>query len=528
MIAPGALFRMSTDLLSLVRAAGERPGAAGLLAIGADAVSGAEIARRVERLAAGLKRAGFGDGDRLAVVLERSIEEAVAVLAAAAAGGLAVPVNSKLKDDQIAHLLRDAEPWGVVTSAVRLLALRDPAAVLRDLRVFRVGDQVVPVAATPLADCDADPESMPAPSAAAAAILLYTSGSTGLAKGVVQTHGNLTRGAAIVADYLGLSRDDHILSLLPLSFDYGLNQLLSALYAGCRITAADHLAIGELAELLLTVRPTGFAGVPSLFHEIASGLETGVLTDDHGASLRYVTNTGGALRREDSTLLRARWPHTEVYAMYGLTEAFRSAFLPPTEFDRHPDSFGRAIAGVELLLVDPATGAVLDGAAEGELVHAGALVAAGYWRDAEATAARFRADPRGGGATVVYSGDLVRRDAAGRLRFVGRRDRMLKVHGHRVSPDEVAAVFVGVAGAGRAIAIGLPGAADGHRIHVAVVGDPADSQLPPQLWRRARGRLPSYMMPAGIHVLAALPHNPNGKVDEARLRATIAACIAVD
>ena len=337
----------------------------------------------------------------------------------------------------------------------------------------------------------------------------------------------------MVADYLELGRADHLLAVLPLSFDYGLNQLLTALHAGCRITAADHLGVGELAGLLERVRPTGLAGVPSLFDEIRSGLASGVLTADHGRSLRYVTNSGGALRTCDSAALRAAWPQVDIYAMFGLTEAFRSAFLPPGEFDRTPCSFGRAIRGVELLLVDLDSGDVIEGPGQGELVHAGALVAEGYWRDEAATAARFRPDPRGGGGVVVYSGDLVRRDEEGLHWFVGRIDRLLKVHGHRISPAEVESVFRGVDGAGEVAALGVAGDAAGHRIHVAVAGEPDDEGLRRRLWSRGprcggltapRGRLPSYMVPAKIHVLPSLPHNPHGKVDEGRLRATIVPC----
>lgn len=516
---------LSPDLLSLVRASaarGERP----CLQVGDESLLCGELGARVLGLAAALRAAGMQSGDRLAVLLHRSVDEAVVILATAAAGGIAVPIHGKLKDDQVRHVLADCEPFAVVTSALRALALRDPATLLAGRRCWQVDTRppVVPHAASlpaPRSDLAA---SLACPEPDAAAALLYTSGSTGLAKGIVQSHRNLALGAAVVAGYLGLSADDHVLALLPFSFDYGLNQLLSALHVGCRITAADHLGAGELATLLLRHRPTGLAGVPSLWHEVAHGLATGVLGDEHGRSLRYVTNSGGTLRPSDSRWLRERWPHVRVFAMYGLTEAFRSAFLDPAEFDRHPDSFGRPVPGVELLLVDPASGAVLEGPATGELVHAGALVALGYWQRPEATAERFRPDPRGGVATVVYSGDLVRRDADGRHWFVSRKDRLLKVAGHRVSPDEVAAAVAGLPGAGEVWVFGEDCGADGHRIVLAAAGDPSDRDLRQRLLRTCRNRLPSYMVPAAVHVLEALPHNSNGKVDENALRATIRAC----
>jgi acyl-CoA synthetase (AMP-forming)/AMP-acid ligase II len=511
----------SPDLLSLCCAAAARGGDAPLLRVGDVVRSARELAAEVAAVASGLVQAGLRGGDRVVVLLPRSVDEVVVLLAVAAAAAIAVPLHGKLKDTQVAHVLADCEPFAVVTSSVRLLGLTNPPTVLAGQRVFAL-DDVHEFAAAPLPRAAGG--VVAPPPGAAPAVLLYTSGSTGLAKGIVQDHRNLCLGAAIVADYLGLRPNDHILALLPFSFDYGLNQVLSALHAGCRVTAADHLGSGELATLLRTHRPTGLAGVPSLWHEVAAGLEQGTLRPDDGVSLRYVTNSGGALRVADATTIRRWWPAVQVFAMYGLTEAFRSAFLPPDEFDAAPESFGRALPGVELLLVDPASGAVLHGPATGELVHAGALVSLGYWRRPEVQAQRFRPDPRGTGGTVVYSGDLVRRDAAGRHYFVARTDRLLKVAGHRISPDEVAAAVAGQPGVGEVAVFGQDGGADGHRIVLCVAGDLADANLRERLLRRCRARLPSYMQPAVVYVLPALPHNQNGKVDENVLRTLVPPC----
>jgi acyl-CoA synthetase (AMP-forming)/AMP-acid ligase II len=365
-----------------------------------------------------------------------------------------------------------------------------------------------------------------APDPAAPAVILYTSGSTGLPKGIVQDHRNLALGAAIVAQYLELSHGDHVLAVLPFSFDYGLNQLLSAMASGARITAADWLGSGELAELLRSVRPTGLAGVPSLWHEVCRALQSGALQPADGASLRYLTNSGGRMPVTSVRELRRAFPRARLYSMYGLTEAFRSAYLDPARIDQVPDSFGKALPGVELLLVDP-DGAVLEGPATGELVHAGALVARGYWRDPAATAQRFRPDPRGRSGLAVWSGDLVRRDAEGLHWFVARLDRMLKVAGHRVSPDEVAHAVIGQPGVGEVAVFGQDGGAAGHRIVLCVSGAVGDGALRDRLLRRCRSVLPAYMVPAAVHVLAELPHNQNGKVDLPALERMIPPCTAV-
>lgn len=514
------------DVLSLVRAAAARGGDRPLLQVGDGSVCARELAARVEAFARSLVAAGMAPGERVVILLPRCLEEAIVLLGVAAAGGIAVPLHGRLKDPQVAHVLRDCEPFAVATSRTRTLALADVGSLLRAQRTVVLGEAIPGVAAASLPP-PPDAEALPTPAADSPAVLLYTSGSTGLAKGILQSHRNLALGAAIVAGYLGLTADDHTLALLPFSFDYGLNQLLSALHVGCRITAADHLGTGELAALLARHRPTGLGGVPSLWHEVAAGLAAGTLQPEHGRSLRYVTNSGGALPVADSSVLRRQWPHVQVFAMYGLTEAFRSAFLPPAEFDAFPTSFGRALPGVELLLVDPTTGAVLDGEATGELVHAGALVSLGYWRRPADAAVRFRQDPRPGRdphTVVVFSGDLVRRDALGRHFFVARSDRLLKVQGHRISPDEVAAEIAGMPGLGEVAVYGEAGGADGHRIVLCVTGDPDDRALRDRLLRRCRARLPSYMQPAVLHVLRELPHNQNGKVDEGALRRLCPPC----
>ncbi|MEC9046582.1 MAG: AMP-binding protein [Planctomycetota bacterium] len=472
------------------------------------ALTKAELRARVWRSVRALDEAGVGRRDRVVILLPRGIDEAVWLLAVMAAGAVAVPLHSRLRDDQVEHVLSDARPRLVVTSPGRTVGLRAAGAVL-------AGRDVLDASASPGAQ-EADPGERTAPEEAA--VILYSSGSTGQAKGVVQRHAALVAGAETVAGFLSLGAEDHLLSLLSFSFDYGLNQLLSGLYIGCRVTIAEHVGVGELRGLLREHRPTGLACVPSFWHEVARSITRGQLEGADGESLRFLTNSGGALRPADSQVLRRHWPHVDIFAMYGLTEAFRSAYLPPSEFDAAPDSFGYAVPGVELLLVCPDSGAVLRGPATGELVHVGAFVAAGYWGLPDATSRRFRPDPRGGGRRAVYSGDLVRRDQDGRHYFVARMDRMMKVHGHRVSPDEVTRALEGIEGVGEAYVVAVDGGADGDRIGLFCAGDAADERLRALLMRRLRARLPSYMQPAELRVLAELPHNANGKVDEAALR----------
>ncbi len=502
-------FGMPRTIVSLLEQAVNRYGGRPFFGGGAEAHTFSSFVSAVKSTACFLRLHGLEAGDRVAVLLPRGEREAVFVLAAMVAGGIAVPMHSKLKDDQVRHVLDDARPRLLVTNAERTVSLRDPDSVLAGQQVLASDIESAVIPSTELAECVSS----------ASAVLLYSSGSTGRAKGIEQTHGNLLRGAERVADFLSLDTSDHILALLSFSFDYGLNQLLTALLVGCRLSAADYLGVGDLSGLLEQHRPTGLAGVPSLWHEVASGIMSGALDPGCGSSLRYITNSGGSLQPADSRIIRRFWPGVAVYAMYGLTEAFRSAFLPPQEFDAHPDSFGYALDGVELLLASPVDGSILHGPATGELVHAGELVAKGYWGRCADQALRFRIDPRSGhDGIVVYSGDLVRRDDCGRHYFVSRLDRMMKVHGHRISPDEVAQAVIGMDLIGEVCVIGIDGGADGQRIVMWLAGDAGDQTLVESVRRRCRAKLPSYMLPSDVRVLTELPHNANGKIDEAALR----------
>ncbi len=502
------------ELLDRLARSGDVP----FLKVGDEAISAGAFALRVRRLAAGLRAAGMAPGDRLVLLMHRCVDEAVALLAAITAGGLAVPLHARMKSRQVLHVLQDCEPWAVVTSGQKADLLEGVEDLLGGRRVFHAGAEPNRVASVPLAPLGADAVLQP-PAPGDAALLLYTSGSTGLAKAVVQNHRNLALGAAVVADYLRLSPHDHVLGLLPLSFDYGLNQLLSAMHVGCRVTMAEFLGAGELQALFERVQPTGLAGVPTLWHEVARGLSTGALAAESGRCLRYITNSGGRLDASATRRIRESWPEVAIFSMYGLTEAFRSAFLRPERIDEDPLSFGMAVSGVELFLVDPVTHALIEGAGEGELVHAGAFVADGYWRRPDETARRFGADPRPGRqGRVVFTGDLVRRDDRGLLYFVARLDGMLKVSGHRISPDEIAAAVADLEGVVEATVFGGAEGERGHRIVLAIANDRGEGDLEAAVMRQCRSRLPAYMVPHRVLVMPRLPRTPNGKIDVPDLR----------
>jgi acyl-CoA ligase (AMP-forming) (exosortase A-associated) len=350
------------------------------------------------------------------------------------------------------------------------------------------------------------------------AAILYTSGSTGRPKGVVLSHRNLVAGAKSVASYLQNSAQDVLLAALPLSFDAGFSQLTTAFHAGARVVLLNYLLPRDLLKTMDREGVTGLTAVPPLYIQLAQlDWPEGVRS-----TLRYFANTGGRLPHETLQALRARVPRAKPFLMYGLTEAFRSTYLPPEEVDRRPDSIGQAIPNAEILVLRE-DGSPCAPDEPGELVHRGALVGLGYWNDAAKTAERYR--PLGAGTPgrqtglmlpeiAVFSGDTVRQDAEGFLYFVGRRDEMIKTSCYRVSPTEVEEVLYATQMVGECVAFGVEHATLGQAIQV--VATPADGAKvsPAGLLEACRLHMPGYMVPAGIALVQGpLPRNPNGKLD---------------
>ncbi|HLY53198.1 MAG TPA: acyl-CoA ligase (AMP-forming), exosortase A system-associated [Steroidobacteraceae bacterium] len=347
--------------------------------------------------------------------------------------------------------------------------------------------------------------------------IFYTSGSTGRPKGVVLSHRNMVAGAHSVASYLGNVATDRLLAVLPFSFDYGFSQLSTAFHVGAGVILMDYLLPRDVIAQAARLRATGLAGVPPLWSQLAD-LEWPA---EARASLRYITNSGGALPLTLLRKLRAALPDTRPFLMYGLTEAFRSTYLPPEELDRRPESMGKAIPNAEILVVRP-DGTPCAPNEPGELVHRGALVSLGYWNDPAKTAERFRPLPNQDPALVlpeiaVWSGDTVRMDEDGFLYFVGRRDEMIKTSGYRVSPTEVEEVVFASGLVADAAAVGVPHPRLGQAIVVVATAAPdmaADSE---RLLEVCKRDLPLFMVPQRVEWRAVLPRNPNGKYDRPRL-----------
>lgn len=498
---------MPPDLIARLRHhAKQRPARVALRA-GDRALTYAELTHLVLTTAAALPRCGLQPHDRLVIWANKRIETVVILLAALAAGLVIVPLHPALRVPQLRSIFARAEAQGLIVDAPHAAALGFNH-MDKDALGFSPNPDEPPCA---LSQAIHHGElRLPTMADNALAALLYTSGSTGLPKGVMVTHTNLAIGAAAVSRYLGLTADDELLAILPLSFDYGLSQLTTALTVGASVTLQDYLLPNDLKHPLLCGGITVLAGTPGLLIPLA---RQSWLAD--APDLRLITHSGGTVPVAAVRALRSARPQTQIFLMYGLTEAFRASFLPPDEVDAHPASIGREFDASHLGLVD-ADGQLIPHhqIAEGELIQGGPLVTAGYYNDADATAQRFRTPParwpHPEDKWVVYSGDRVRRDAEGRLYFLGRTDEQIKSQGFRVSPEEIEQAVLACAGVTEALAFGYQTNEDETRIGLVVA--PEDIE-PAALIQWLRPRLAPYQMPALCLALPALPRSNNGKLD---------------
>jgi acyl-CoA ligase (AMP-forming) (exosortase A-associated) len=522
---------MTHLLHQLPLASAERWPSRGAVIAGDTVVTYADIARDIERTASGLVRLGLAPRDRVAFYLDKRPETVLAAFATAAAGGVFVPVNPLLKPPQVAHILRDCGVRVLVTTGDRLHALAEELAQCPDLRhvVLVGGDDDAPAIAgksrCAWAALQGETGARLHRSIDGDVVaLFYTSGSTGSPKGVVLSHRNMVAGAKSVAEYLENDERDVILSALPLSFDAGFSQLTTAFHAGACVALINYLMPRDVIAALSAHRVTGLTAVPPLW----IALSQLAWPDDVAGRLRYIANTGGRMPRETLATLRGHLPRTKPYLMYGLTEAFRSTYLPPSEVDRRPDSIGKAIPNAEILVLRP-DGTPCAPGEPGELVHRGALVSLGYWNDPAKTAERFKPLPRALSGLVmpeiaVFSGDTVKMDEEGFIYFVGRFDEMIKTSGYRVSPTEVEEALYSTRLVAEAAAYGVPHPALGQAIAIVVSAAAGATVDVGRLVAECRRMLPAYMVPAQVHVHdGPLPRNPNGKIDRKALAAHYAA-----
>lgn len=511
----------------MMHTSAQRAPAKEALVHGDQRLSYGEVARNTAGLATALRNGRVKRGDRVGIYLEASVPQVISIFGVSQAEGVYVPINALLHSDQVMHIVRDCGMKGLITTPTKLTSLASRIEQNDTLEFLIVtGNGDIPATKIPVYRFEDFCATEPSPISKETTIekdlaaILYTSGSTGKPKGVMLSHANVIAGSRIVSTYLEIKEDERILAVLPFSFDAGMNQLMTAFEKGATLVLINFVFAREIVQALVRERITGLAGVPTLWSLLAQPNST--LDKQPLPDLRYITNTGGAMPQTVLKVLRQTLPNTKLFLMYGLTEAFRSTYLPPEELDRRPTSMGKAIPDTEILVLDE-RGQPCKPGEVGELVHRGPTVSLGYWNRPEDTARALRPNPllppeMGHCETVCYSGDLVQMDEDGFLYFVGRRDTMIKSSGFRISPTEIEEVLYQTGKVRGAAVIGIPDDVLGQSIKAFVVprdGDPLDGDA---LLVICAEKMPRYMVPKTIEVLSELPKTSSGKVDYPALR----------
>ncbi len=474
----------------------------------------AEIDDAAGRLARSLVAGGVKRGDRVVVFMDNCWEAVVAIFATLKAGAVFSPINPSTKADKLAFVLGNCRPTAIVTQeklvAVTAEALETSPSVVLSVVAGGVGDPALrggvgfahavaeaPATPLPFAGIDVD-----------LAMLVYTSGSTGFPKGVMMTHQNVVAAATSITTYLENTPDDVILNVLPISFDYGLYQVLMAMKVGATLVLEKSFAFPQaILAKINAEKITGFPLVPTMAALI---LQMKDLKPGAFPSLRYVTNTAAALPPAHILRLQELFPATKLYSMYGLTECKRCTYLPPAELATRTGSVGIAIPGTEAYVVDEAGARVAAGAV-GELVIRGAHVMKGYWENPTATDKALKPGPFPW-EKVLMTGDLFRTDAEGFLYFVGRKDDIIKSRGEKVSPKEVENVLYALPGIREAAVIGVPDPILGAAIKAVVALEPGATLSADDIFRHCAKNLEDFMVPKQVAFRDALPKTESGKI----------------
>jgi long-chain acyl-CoA synthetase len=483
-------------------------------------------------LAHAFRALGLARQDRVVIFLDNSVETVQGLFAAQKASGVFVVVNPQVKGDKLAFILKDCNARILVTGTRNLKGIEDDLVGCADLGhivltdwdgvaapgvnvdVLASGGKMLQSMSQLLAS---HPTTLPANRNISLdlAALIYTSGSTGVPKGVTLTHLNMVTAATSLTTYLRNEPDDIILTPLPLSFDYGLYQVLMAMrFGGTVVLEKQFMYPYKYIELVKKERVTGMPIVPTI---TAILLNLKDLEDHDFSTVRYITNTAQALPEHHIRRMRQVMPNARIYSMYGLTECKRVAYLPPELIDKKPTSVGIAIPNTEVWIEDENGQVITTPGQPGELIVRGAHVMVGYWNRPEETAKYLRPG-RYPYERELRTGDVFKQDEDGHLYFISRRDDLIKTAGERVGPREVENVLYEIEAVKEAAVIGVPDPVLGNAIKAFLSVRDGMTLTEEQVIKHCQKRLEKYMVPKHVAFLPELPKTTTGKISKQGLR----------
>lgn len=484
-----------------------------------------ELDHQSSLLAGQLGQLGVNPGDRVAVFADNSIECVVSIYGILKAGGVFIVLNGSLKSSKLSFILDNSDAEVLICHASKSCVIAEAIQKLpRNIKIIcvqpdccrtpEIKDTLITWESIFTNHDKHEPYVTKEIEKHDLASLIYTSGSTGSPKGVMCSHHNMISAAGSIIEYLENTPDDIILNVLPLSFDYGLYQVLMSVYFGGTVVLENSFVY--LHQILQRIEQHEVTGLPIVPTIVAMLLKMQNLKQYDFSSLRYLTNTGAAFPVNHIRQLREMLPDIQIFSMFGLTECKRVCYLPPKQIDIRPDSVGKAMPRCTTTVLGPDDRPVEPGQV-GELVIEGPNVMQGYWKDEELTAKTFRSDgsPE---QRRLYSGDYFKQDAEGYLYFLGRKDDMIKTRGERVSPREVENTLQEIDGIVEAAVIGVPDELLGQVIKgFVVLRDGCELSVKKILFECTK-LMENFMVPKYIEIMEDLPKSHHGKIDKKELK----------
>jgi acyl-CoA synthetase (AMP-forming)/AMP-acid ligase II len=519
---------MINNMADYLRVTAEKTPRAIAFKCGNSAFTFEQLNRYSDNLAGLFYQRGLKSGDRVVCCTGNTWQSVVCFWAVLKAGGVISLVAHDMSLKSLKYILSDSGAKFLVTSFVDAKNINiDPVNIVEELLAIESlsfiisTDQIdgnLPQSILSFERAIEDDistfinESLDIDLAA----IIYTSGSTGEPKGVMLTHRNMITATESLNSYLNYRADDVILSVLPLSFDYGLYQMIMGVSVGATLILEKDftwpiLTIKKIETEKVSILPI----VPTiviLLEDCASKMNFDL------SSVRLMSNTGAEVNKTHLDIIANRFPNAEMFSMYGLTECKRCSYLSPQDLLTKPGSVGIAIPNTEIWIVDEA-GNQLAPEQMGEIVIRGGTVMKGYWKKPEQTAKKLKDGPIPG-EKVLHTGDYGIKDKDGYLYFKGRMDEVLKCRGMKVSPLEVEAFLMSIEGVKEAAIVGIHDDVQDYVLHAFVAHEMTVANPVKHIVEHCQQGLLPNQCPSNITLLKQLPKTTNGKVDKKSLRST--------
>lgn len=476
-----------------------------------------EIDETADKVAGALISDGFKKGDCATIFMDNEFDPVVSLFAILKAGGIFMLINPTTKTEKLTYILNNSRATALLSSASKQAVVTGVCNSTVSLKnVYLSGDDILGIKGSCQKVRSLDdvinggtvgrPVSKTAESDLA--MLIYTSGSTGNPKGVMMTHLNMVSAAKSVTRYLENSAEDIIINTLPLSFDYGLYQVLMAFMVGATVILEKTFAYPyKIIDRIIKEKVTGFPIVPTIAAILFQKEEIKKKNFEH---LRYISNTAAALSESHIRKLREFFPKTKIFSMYGLTECKRVSYLSPDQIDTRPTSVGKGMPDTEVHIADT-NGNPLGPNETGELVVRGPSVMQGYWELPEETAKVLRPGPIPG-EKFLYTGDLFKMDEEGYLYFIARKDDIIKSRGEKVGPREVENIIHAIDGVVEVVVNGIDDPLLGQAIKARIVQSSGSSLTERGVKKFCLNHLEDFMVPKYVEFVAELPKTETGKI----------------